>query len=172
MCVFPWDGKWIHVCGRGRVLTPGLISPSSSFPQPGDAGNYSHGLCRPRAAAPLWQKPPWWIANGWRSSTPLQTQINLGHVIMTGSREKTGSYNKAASVTHLRWRFQIHHRLAGRVLRWAGHGRPEKERCVVFTGASSQSHLAHRKWDFVPPISLPTSPPTLMATPLTGTELL
>ncbi|RXN19461.1 hypothetical protein ROHU_007277 [Labeo rohita] len=33
------------------------------------------------------------------------------------SREKTGSYNKAASVTHLRQAFKIHHYLPGPTLR-------------------------------------------------------
>ncbi len=72
------------------------------------------------------------------------------------SREKTGSYNKAASVTHLRQAFKIHHYLPGPTLRWAGHAGP-KERCVVCSRASSQSHLACCKWDFYPPFLLPSS---------------
>ncbi|KAL6478160.1 hypothetical protein MHYP_G00139950 [Metynnis hypsauchen] len=71
---------------------------------------------------------------------PRRTTPNANkscHVIMTGSREKTGSYNKAAGVTHLRRPFLIHHCLAGRTLRmvlstvWATQPRGVECACVA-----------------------------------------
>lgn len=124
-----WPFLWPLIISAGRwrwQLQPRLLAASGCFCRAGDELQMA----------------------GTQRTTPNSNKSSACN--NDRSREKTGSYNKAASVTHLRQAFKIHHYLPGPTLRWAGHAGP-KERCVVCSGASSQSHLACCKWDFPPP---------------------
>lgn len=135
VCVQKFTDAWGKQSHWWAVWPGQEIDPSSdpsSFPEAGDPGNYSPDYWpHPAASVGLMMNCKWLAPSAQTPNSNKSSACNNDR-----SREKTGSYNKAASVTHLRQAFKIHHYLPGPMLRWAGHAGP-KERCVVCSGASS-----------------------------------
>ncbi len=125
-----WPFLWPLIISAGRwrwQLQPWLLAASGCFCRAGDELQMA----------------------GTQRTTPNSNKSSACN--NDRSREKTGSYNKAASVTHLRQAFKIHHYLPGPTLRWADMQAQKKD--VLFAAEHPASPIWHAANGFFSPPS-------------------